>query len=267
MYLEGGTIHLMPKTAAPALIALLEKFIDYAGVFPPAALSLATAVKNYESYRSGENAWMLRYFVVSEKDLEQVPESLTGSLSVLASADHKRAAAIETASAPIKAGHPVYCEIAISDLGQLDRIKQAGCFAKVRTGGLKAELIPQASELAAFINACAEKKLPFKATAGLHHPIRADYALTYEKDSPKACMHGFLNVLIAAAFAFKGEQDIEPILVETDPEAFSFSDKVGFRGSFIEFSEIFACRQNFMHSVGSCSFEEPLNELKALNLL
>ena len=72
--------------------------------------------------------------------------------------------------------------------------------------------------------------VPFKATAGLHHPVRAPQALTYEADSPRALMHGFLNVLLAGTFAWHGERDIEPILAETEPQAFRFDPRLA-RGS------------------------------------
>ncbi|MFX4589154.1 hypothetical protein ABTB15_19430, partial [Acinetobacter baumannii] len=91
-------------------------------------------------------------------------------------------------------------------------VKRANCYAKIRTGGIKPEAIPSPTEVAAFIKACAKLQLAFKATAGLHHPIRAVRALTYDQDAPRAVMHGFINVLMAAAFAWSGEEDIEAIL-------------------------------------------------------
>ena len=88
---------------------------------------------------------------------------------------------------------PTYCEAPI------DQITDA--FAKVRTGGLTPEAIPSSAQLADFLTAAAARKLPFKATAGLHHPVRSMRALTYAPDSPRAVMHGFLNVFTAASFA------------------------------------------------------------------
>ena len=99
----------------------------------------------------------------------------------------------------------------------------------LRTGGVKPEAIPSINAVAAFIRFCAERRLPFKATAGLHHPIRAEHPLTYEANAPRAVMHGFLNVFLAAAFAWHGEKDIEPILAETDPAAFHFDDRAHWR--------------------------------------
>jgi hypothetical protein len=128
-------------------------------------------------------------------------------------------------------------------------------------------MLPTVSEVAAFVLACAERRLAFKATAGLHHPIRAEQALTYESQAPRAVMHGFINVLMASALAWHGYEDIEPVIGETDPQAFSFGEKASWRGQSLTVDQIREARQSFFHSVGSCSFEEPVADLIALGLL
>lgn len=209
---------------------------------------------------------MLHWLVVGTNELQNVPNALDGSISLLSESDNGRAAALETKSV-VDAKNPVYCEVALANLDQLDAIKASGCFAKIRTGGVKPEAIPSPKDVAAFIEACAERRLPFKATAGLHHPIRAEYALTYEADAPRAVMHGFLNVLMAAAFAWQGEKNIEAIIAETDASAFSFGDEAKWRGLSLSADAVKDMRHNFMHSIGSCSFDEPVHELQALGLL
>lgn len=255
------------KTIAPALRALLGGLIDYAGMYPPAALPLDAALANYNSYRNGDYDWMLHWLVIGAADLPGVPASLDGSLSVLADSDTARAASLEAKGVIAVADKPVYCEVAVSNLRELDAVKASGCFAKIRTGGVKPEAIPSPADVAAFINVCAERKLAFKATAGLHHPIRAEYALTYEANAPRAVMHGFLNVLMASAFAWHGDRNIEPIIAETDPSAFSFDDRAHWRDKSLEAAQISDARTNFIHSIGSCSFDEPIHDLKALRLL
>lgn len=252
---------------APALRALVENLFDYAGTFPPAGLDVQSAARNYEAYQRNEYAWMLRYMVISSADLEHVQPSLDGNLSVLAEKDDARAAAIETKSEVQAGGKPVYWEVTPGVEGDLDRIKAAGCFAKIRTGSVKPDGIPSTEAVAEFISECAQRKLAFKATAGLHHPIRAEYALTYEKDAPQAVMHGFLNVMVASAFAWHGELDIEPILQETDAHKFEFGDELKWNGKALSAEEVKAARKDFMHAIGSCSFDEPVQELKALGLL
>jgi len=209
---------------------------------------------------------MLRWLVVDSKVIDQVPESLHGSLSVLSEADEGRAASIESKNF-VAARRPVYCEVPAKDIARLDAVKQAACFAKIRTGGLTPEAIPTASDIASFILACADRHLPFKATAGLHHPVRSMRPLTYEADAPQAIMHGFLNVLMAAACAWHGERHLEPILSETDPFAFSFDDEARWGNHALSISEIREARESFMHSVGSCSFDEPVEDLRSLGLI
>jgi hypothetical protein len=132
---------------------------------------------------------------------------------------------------------------------------------------VKPESIPAVEDVAAFIVACAERRLPFKATAGLHHPIRALHALTYDSDAPRAIMHGFVNVFLAAAFAWHGERKIEPILAETDANAFHFDERARWRDKSLDANQIREARQQFAHSAGSCSFDEPVHDLEALGLL
>jgi hypothetical protein len=256
----------MLKTIAPALKELLWGLIDYAGLYPPARVPLNEALRKYSDYEKGEYSWLLRWFVLGEKELEQVPVSFNEKLSVLSAVEQGRAAALESTTV-VNAQRPVYCEVACSKLQDLEQVKASGCYAKIRAGGITPEAIPSCEQVAAFILTCAQLKLPFKATAGLHHPVRALYPLTYEPDAPRAVMHGFVNVLLAAAFAYYGQEDIVPILAETDASAFSFDDRAHWREHSLSLEQIKEVRQKFMHSVGSCSFEEPVHDLQALGWL
>jgi hypothetical protein len=253
----------MARIVAPCLRALLDRLIDYAGLFPPARLPCGAVIDNYQRYRNGEHAWMLRWLVMAATELEHVPRNLDGSLAVLSDADEPRAAVIE-AKRIVRTERPTYCEAPPSEL---DEVQRAGCFAKFRTGGVTPEAIPAVQDVAAFIVACADRRLPFKVTAGLHHPVRALYPLADEPDAPWAMMHGFLNVFLAAAFAWHGQRNIEPILAETDPNAFSFKERAHWRDWSLDVDRIREARKQFAHSVGSCSFDEPIQGLEALGLL
>ncbi|MBK9145009.1 MAG: hypothetical protein IPM23_21150 [Candidatus Melainabacteria bacterium] len=261
----------MIKTVSPALKALVESLIDYAGLFPPAGLPLEIALANYQEYRSAPRSFMLRSFVLKEGDMEKAPGSLDGHFAVLAERPVteliERAASFET-TYPASCNLPVYCEVgATGNIDELDRVKESGNFAKIRCGGVKPEAIPSVEAVAAFIRACASSRLAFKATAGLHHPLRAEQALTYEGDAPRAVTHGFLNVLLASAFAFHGDDDIEPILRETDPAVFRFDERAHFKDRSLSEKQIRTARRDFVHSIGSCSFEEPVADLETLGLL
>jgi hypothetical protein len=176
--------------------------------------------------------------------------------------------------APVPGSVPlrVFAEcLADANLGaRLPPIRAAGGAAKIRTGGTTAEAIPTAPALARFIDACARLRLPFKATAGLHHPVRAQHALTYAADAPRATMHGFLNVFVAATLAHAeglGAGHLAAILEESDPQAFTLEPSdIRWRAYRVEAARIAAARE-FAVSFGSCSFDEPLRDLHTLGWL
>ena len=150
------------------------------------------------------------------------------------------------------------------------QVAAMGRKAKIRTGGLTGELIPPVTEVARFIDACRRHDVAFKATAGLHHPVRSQHNLTYETDSERATMHGFINVILSACLRHGGtsREAIEPVLAESRAEAFSFDSNGGGWGELrMQNDEIESARLRFMVSFGSCSFEEPIDELKGLGLL
>jgi hypothetical protein len=245
---------VVSKGTSASLRALLTGLIDYAGLFPPAALPMDAAVRNYDAYRRGPHAWMLGRFVVPAADRARVPADFP--LSVLGDADND---VIEVKEIVAARGRTVYVE---SD--DLDAIGAAGLRAKIRTGGLTPEAFPGTSRVASFLRQCAEKGVAFKATAGLHHPLRCVKPLTYEPDAPTGTMHGFVNVFLAAALL----QHAETILTEEDAEAFAFDDEAAsWRGHRMPTGELARTRREFAISFGSCSFEEPVADLKELGWL
>jgi hypothetical protein len=242
------------------LRALLGNLIDYAGMFPPASLSREAAMNLYSRYRTGEHAWMLGHFVIAAAQVDKLSREVDWPFAVLSDADDPRADVIESKKI-ISTAKPTYCEVSIE---QLDEVKKAGSFAKIRTGGVTSDAIPSVESVASFILACAERRLAFKATAGLHHPIRSMHRLSYEPDARSAMMHGFINVFLAAAFAWHGDRQIQPIVAETDASAFRFDDRAHWRDKSLSSKEIAETRRELAHSFGSCSFDEPIEELRAL---
>ena len=127
----------------------------------------------------------------------------------------------------------------------LDVLAGAGCRAKLRTGGLRADLFPPVGELAATIRACTGRGVAFKCTAGLHH------AIAHRDPATGFAHHGFLNVLLAAA----RPDDAEDQLRRTDSAAIAAEvrDCAGARSVFTSF--------------GTCDVGEPVDDLIGLGLL
>jgi len=297
----------------PTLHEFLTDIIDYAGLFPPAALDMRSAVRNYSTYCKSEYVRWLGRLVIPVARLEEFEEAADGMmpenhdwepeiwrLSVLAGANLKpdsdkiaefndrhsgdavpiHAIEIKVASdEEIRSAMKLipeslvpYFEIPIANdpTGLIKAIADVGARAKVRTGGVTADAFPSPYDLARFIAACAEEDVPFKATAGLHHPIRSINKLTYEPGSATAMMHGFLNVFLAAAFAQNGmsAEELEGLLEETSHEAFQFSSGgVGWRGQEVVRAHLRNTRSLLAISFGSCSFTEPVEDLQRLHLL
>jgi hypothetical protein len=239
-----------------SLHVLLEGLIDYAGLFPPAALSMQDAVRNYARYREGEYAFALGKFVVPKERAGEVPEEFP--LSILGVDEVK--ATTEEEIARFAPG--TFVEIA--DVRLLDAIARHGLRAKIRTGGITPDAFPAIPSVAEFLRACRAKGVAFKATAGLHHPLRCLKPLTYEPNAPTGTTHGFLNVFLAAALLDHADE----ILAETDPGAFVFDDDAAsWRGRTVSTDDIATMRKTFAISFGSCSFEEPIGDLRELELL
>ena len=286
-----------------SLHILLHSLIDYAGLFPPAGLKMAEAVGNYRRYKKDPNAWALGRFVVPASRLEEfethfVPDREMWHLSALIGQNpaedfarisefngrHRHSAVIDT------------LEVKVSDAAAIDDLKRqvpesilvyfeipstgdatelvsvigaAHARAKVRTGGLTPEMFPAEQHVLRFLGACVDANVAFKATAGLHHPVRCVRPLTYEKDAPVGTMHGFLNVFLSVAFLLDGVQanELEKLLLEADPTSFDFEEgAITWRGHRLSQARLLESRA-LAASFGSCSFEEPISDLIAMNLL
>jgi hypothetical protein len=141
---------------------------------------------------------------------------------------------------------------------------------KIRMGGETAEKFPKSESVVEFVRLCVAHRLPFKATAGLHHPLRSVHRLTYQPDSPSGLMHGFLNLFLAAAFLRAGmePQRAVQLLDEDSREALRFdSDGVTWRETRLGRAELMVARRESSISFGSCSFTEPIDDLGSLGLL
>jgi hypothetical protein len=151
----------------------------------------------------------------------------------------------------------------------LATVARVGARAKVRTGGVTPQAFPATRSLGRFIHACVRAKVPFKATAGLHHALRAEYPLTYEDDSGTSVMFGFLNLFLATALARNGtgKRDTYSILEESSPTAFRVDEgEISWRDQRFDRRALGHSRESIV-SFGSCSFTEPIAELQTLHWL
>ena len=135
---------------------------------------------------------------------------------------------------------------------------------KIRTGGLEAPAFPSPEQVADFLMAARENRVPWKATAGLHHPLRRF------RPEVKTKMHGFLNVFLGAALAYQGRDEaaVVKLLNEEDAGTFRFSDEsVTWRDHVLDRGLLSRTRAEFAQSFGSCSYQEPIEDLKEIGLL
>ena len=246
---------------ARSLQTLLARLIDYAGLFPPAALPMEQAIDNYRRYRDGEYAWMLGRFVVPAARAAEVPSDV--AVSVIGVDEVKASTEEDIHRIGNEAGErTVYVEV--TDVDLLEHIALHNLRAKIRTGGVTTDAFPSSNDIADFMRRCARHGIAFKATAGLHHPVRCVRPLTYEPAAPHGTMHGFVNVFMAAALLPRAEA----ILEDDDPSAFQFDDDTAsWRGHAVLTDDLARLRNEFAISFGSCSFEEPINDLKELGWL
>jgi hypothetical protein len=136
--------------------------------------------------------------------------------------------------------------------------------AKLRCGGANASAVPSSLEVATFLATVVAEHVPFKATAGLHHPVRG-----YDEERGFV-MHGFLNVLTAAALARNGATLDESIECLDDENAADFQfDSAGlhWRAYRVSTEDLAATRREAFVSYGSCSFAEPVDDLSALGMI
>lgn len=337
------------------LKALLTGLVDYAGLYPPAALGMPAAAENYARDGMGEHAWMLGRFVVGTKRLREFSAAAAAMMpGTFATSGYREHAGSHPAGAggfapwrvsvlldgvsgqvgdpaldllekdietiegfnrhhsvednglavidcvevrPANAdmidvildrlpeGLRVFFEVPaggaeVDSRGLIAAMSGGEACAKIRTGGLTSEAFPEVEVVAAFIENCRLAAVPFKATAGLHHPIRGEQKLTYEKDSPRGVMHGFLNVFLAACFAHAqgagakgggqgfGQSDIAAALAERSADVFAIGEQtIKYKRWTITADEVAKAREAFALSFGSCSFEEPVDDLAKLGLL
>jgi hypothetical protein len=210
--------------------ALLTRFFDHAPMFPPASLPPTEALAEDRRARESEHAWLLGRLVWPAAQLSELPQDEGRALAIVDAGTERQDDAVYLEGVP------------------LDEVAARGLRAKIRCGGAR---VPSVEELAQLIRGCRERGLVFKATAGLHH--------AYPTADGE---HGFLNLLAAAVFG-----DEEEALRE-QPRAFAL-DEASFRWRDREAAPALLAdvRAALFHSIGTCSFFEPVEELVELGIL
>lgn len=319
---------------ADSLRAFLAQILDYAGLFPPASLDLATAFANYQNYRQTDQSWMLGKFIcptsqlnnlaklvadtelefpvsallnAADKDktagalrqqLEEIIHLQSNSKLVISSLEAKTLAPDESGNTSHWQQTLAYCEeikqslanqamsvflefphqwiespnfydylVELREFNERQRHDSSpfiiGC--KIRCGGLALGAIPAVEVVAKVIHGCGENRIPVKATAGLHQPLR------HFDESHKIWHHGFVN-LFAAGILFESSNlsrdNIIDVLSDSDPNHFQFNDTaMSWRDHSVNTKVIANVRQQGMIGFGSCSFTEPIEALQQLQWL
>jgi hypothetical protein len=303
--------------AAASLRALLERSIDYAGMFPPCSLELEPALTNQASYVRLPDSWMLNAFVLPVRQFDAAKQFLPQfdpmhplCISALGPKTENAAAfreALLETDAAIRALSAHHVDlVSISQLemflpGDVDLslLKEAQSVVgslpvfweapaeraertiallaehnsgaghptfgyKMRTGGVTADAFPTSAQIAPALVASATHRVPIKFTAGLHHPLRQ------YREEVQTKMHGFLNVLGAAVLSAEHKWDAARTTVMLEDEgvsSFRFDDEFfAWRDWKIDLRRL-RDRRRFVTTFGSCSFDEPREDLRALKLL
>jgi hypothetical protein len=270
-----------------------HRLVDDAAVFPPGDAPLPEALAAYVGRRNEWYADLVGSFVVTDVAVPQVTEPVEVSVVVtggagavagalkLANKHHLTVAGLEIAlrdpddlagnarrvDAAVDAARgdgaladdvPVFVELPQSDasaawLAAADVVAEGEHRLKFRTGGLEADKFPTPEQLASWIDAALDRETPFKCTAGLHH------AISHRDHETGFAHHGFLNVLLATRQAFDGATvgEVSTLLADHYP-----NDLVALART----SDLLGARRWFT-SFGSCSVQEPLDDLVGLGLV
>ncbi len=288
-----------------SLKILLSEIIDYAGLFPPSQVPMSVAVKNFSDYQKNENSWMLGRFIVPFNRLDEfsveaekyltkknpwrlsvlVNDNLPVALQTIAEFnDVNDKVKIDTLEIKVDEANEItnaakiipreltaYFEIPANDIltSFVTALALTRQRAKIRTGGTTADAFPPTDAIIKFMRICVAANVPFKATAGLHHPLRCVKPLTYEQDAPIGAMNGFLNLFLSASLLRQNLNNpiVHRLMNESEGSNFEFGeDEICWSNQTISLQNLTLTREKNAISFGSCSFLEPIEDLQKLNL-
>jgi len=275
---------------------LFSRLVDDASMFPPGDLPLSDAVPAHRDHRQAPYADLVGTFVCTDRQLADVArrarETGTGpvGVSVVVTGGAggiepvvkygDRSDDVEVAGVEIRLRDEddlsrnalrvvrmcdscMDSESAFVEIGMeggweraLDVIADAGYAAKLRTGGLEADLFPGAAQVAEFIEACLDREVQFKCTAGLHNAVRHTAPDTGFEH------HGFLNVLLATRASLDGAPADEVAAVLENRDGADLARQA----AALDEPQAKGVRRWFT-SFGSCSISEPVEDLTGLGLV
>jgi hypothetical protein len=273
-YRSGNDGWMLGRFICPASrLGELAALEDHFRTGPPLIISaLARGGTTSDEFITGLRADLADIAVCRERHAGQVVLDVM-ELRLPAGMPAARAALVEAAELTRQLGLTLFFEASVPDretLPALLRLIHQAPFVspagfKLRTGGLVPEAFPTSEQIAFALTASLAEGVPFKATAGLHHPLpRFD-------ESVQARMHGFVNLFTAGVLVHArgiGAEQVRDILDDNDPGHFSFTDAaLEWNGWTANAEEIALARQKAVLSFGSCSFDEPRDDLLALGWL
>jgi hypothetical protein len=254
------------------MLVVFERLFDDAGLYPPARRPMAAALVAHERARTGLHGHLVGRFVCPVARLDELEACVAAGvprppeLSLVAYRDEVRwpraVSRPEVVQVEVPLGEPVpeevlrvrrYVELPPrGDVREaIDRVARTGARVKVRCGGMTPDAVPSPRRLAEILATCATRRVPLKATAGLHQPFR-------HRVSPGGWdQHGLLNVLAAASAAVAGASvDHLTQILEAGEDA---RDEV--------LGRVDRPARALLISVGTCSIDEPVAALHELGLL
>jgi len=280
----------------PSVQSLLQGLVDYAGLFPPAALPLSEVLARFGSYQ--ESAWgsLLGRLVGPCSRVSELLALLNESDAFLISGlvddpaqlhlvddFHKRAHrrvqvdCLEAKFVPELAkdwqrswNYRLFWEVSSDTLERASSLAGGRVGLKLRTGSVDPSAFPNSSLVCEFLQCCKARDLTYKFTAGLHHAQPGVYATTYDEDSKRCRMFGFLTLFLAGALWHIDRLDLhrlKRLLEDERPKLELREGQIALQGEWLSLEQIDDYRRRAGQSFGSCSFSEPVEELKELQWL
>ncbi len=268
-YRAGSDAWMLGRFVIPAAhLAELDAFVHLFSSGPPLSFSvLGRGGETVEAFRAGVEAdreavaaFRCRHGAAVVVDVFEVKLPAEAILSAAADVLPGSTEALRLDGMSVVYEVPVTCPSAF-----FARLRGGAAGVKLRCGGLEAVAFPGPELVADVIAACRDNGLALKFTAGLHHPIRH-----FDRDVP-AKRHGFLNVFGAGVLAHAhnlAAEQVREIVADEDPSHFGFDERgFGWKQYHAPTEAVTVARRDFVVSFGSCSFDEPRADLRAMGLL